>query len=1049
MSSPNAQSNTSRRAIWNLSIPTVLGAVTLLGLAVMLGWHMGWRRFVQVVPGTIPMQYNTALCFFVLGLSTWLLLGNGGQRRRDGALTNIAVSIGGVFVFLLGALNLVEYAAGVTLPIDTLLFTPWDMTHTEHAGRMALPSAVCFICGGVALLALAWRRTITVFFAVAQMVIVGLGLTSVSAYLIGLTNLSLFGLGIQMAVHTALAFIAYGGVMFAYAWQGTATEEDNLRRWGPAIVTVAVLVFFVCFGVTSVETTTLRKTIELALGLAVAAALGFAVYRLTNFRIAYKGLLLISLPLLFVLLFVALVTRMKTENEKAQRLYLHSKEVTATAQALWSNVANAQYVLRAYVATNNPAMAEPYYRVAREAPAIIAQLEQQSQDHPLQATRAAQLGETARGRLAILSEVERLMGEGRTQAAAEQLRQSYRREVWEQYFQDLGSFIAFEEQLDAEQQHRVEQSWQRLNWLLIAGAMAACLLAVMLLWLFSRGVGERLETLRANAAALAKGEALSAPLTGNDEIAHLDAVFHQMAASIAEAVRKERALIDTAQDFICSLDGEGRFVKANAASLPLLGYQPQELIGRHFRDIMAPEEMERSLASFQAIKGSDPASGQESRCRRKDGSFIHILWSATWVEEEQLMFCVSRDITERKHAEVALQKYADEIEDLYNHAPCGYHSLDGEGRFLRINDTELGWLGYARYEVVGRLRFADFLTPESLRVFQQNFPLFKERGWVRDLEFEMRRKDGALMTVLLNATAIYDETGNYQSSRSTVFDITERKQADEKIQELNATLERHATKLEAANKELESFSYSVSHDLRAPLRHVDGFVSLLIKNSAALDAKSKRYLDIISNSAKRMGRLIDDLLAFSRMGRAEMQTTVINMRQLVEETRQDLRKEMSGRAVRWDIGELADVRADPAMLRLVWVNLMANAVKYTRPRAEAVIEIGCRRESPDTTVFFIRDNGVGFDMKYIDKLFGVFQRLHRDDEFEGTGIGLANVRRIIHRHGGLTWAEGAIDGGATFYFSLPSVVPAPSATGEVVAADIATEVATEVAAEAP
>jgi hypothetical protein len=235
---------------------------------------------------------------------------------------------------------------------------------------------------------------------------------------------------------------------------------------------------------------------------------------------------------------------------------------------------------------------------------------------------------------------------------------------------------------------------------------------------------------------------------------------------------------------------------------------------------------------------------------------------------------------------------------------------------------------------------------------------------------------------------------------------------------LSRRVEERTVELEAANKELEAFSYSVSHDLRAPLRHINGFTDLLIQSKSAFSDQDKRYLGLISTAAKQMNQLIDDLLDFSRNSRVEIQQTKVDLQELIEKILQDLQPEMSNRKIEFEKKPLPPVQGDPSLLRQVFSNLVLNAVKYSRTRDVAKIEIACTEKTANEVTIYVRDNGVGFDMKYADKLFGVFQRLHGANEFEGTGIGLANVRRIIARHGGRTWAEAKVNEGATFFVTL-------------------------------
>jgi PAS domain S-box-containing protein len=327
--------------------------------------------------------------------------------------------------------------------------------------------------------------------------------------------------------------------------------------------------------------------------------------------------------------------------------------------------------------------------------------------------------------------------------------------------------------------------------------------------------------------------------------------------------------------------------------------------------------------------------------------------------------------------------------------------------------------GWSPQEAVGKdsqqLLHAEFALPtEDVRA-----ELLRTGRW--EGELRKTRADGSTVLVASRWSLRKDELGRPLAILETNNDITDRKRREEEIRKLNVELEKRTSELEVTNKELEAFAYSVSHDLRAPLRHMVGFTELLQKHLAAtLDEKSVRYMKIILESAKKMGALIDDLLAFSRIGRAETRETRVSLEQLVKEVLADMQQETDGRNIAWKIGALPSLHGDRSMLRLVLVNLISNAVKFTRTHPQAEIEIGSMEKREEGMVVFVRDNGVGFDMKYVHKLFGVFQRLHQADSFEGTGIGLATVQRIIHRHGGRVWAESLLNRGATFFFSVPS-----------------------------
>jgi PAS domain S-box-containing protein len=479
-------------------------------------------------------------------------------------------------------------------------------------------------------------------------------------------------------------------------------------------------------------------------------------------------------------------------------------------------------------------------------------------------------------------------------------------------------------------------------------------------------------------------------------------------------------------DLFCIAGFDGHFKRLNPAWEKTFGYTTEELTAKPFETFLHPEDVEKTRQEFARQHRGEGVVSFENRYRCKDGSYRWLLWNAQPLVAEQLIFASARDMTERKQMEESLRQSEERarlmVESVKDYA---IFMLDPDGRVVNWNPGAERIKGYRAEEIIGR-HFSCFYPEKSIRegIPERELRVARDTGRSEDEGWRVR-KDGSLFWANAVISAVRNSQGGLLGFVKLTRDATARMEAGERIQKLNEELRQRADLLETANKELESFSYSVSHDLRAPLRHIHGFVELL-QNSPALkgDEVSHRQMGIIAAAAKVMGKLIDDLLAFSRTGRAEMHLVKIDLREMVEQTIRDLETECKGRTVKWEVKPLSRVAGDPTLLRLVWMNLLDNAVKYTGPRPVAKIEIGqvagdAAGADEREVVFYVRDNGVGFDMKYVSKLFGVFQRLHRAEDFGGTGIGLANVQRIIHRHGGRVWAEAQVDAGATFYFSLP------------------------------
>jgi PAS domain S-box-containing protein len=517
---------------------------------------------------------------------------------------------------------------------------------------------------------------------------------------------------------------------------------------------------------------------------------------------------------------------------------------------------------------------------------------------------------------------------------------------------------------------------------------------------------------------------------------------------ISEANEELQLIFNTSPDAaMISHQGDGAILDVNKGYTTITGYDREDLAEKSTLDLNIWKNLADRQKMIDILRNKGYCDNFEAQFVRKDGTVITGLLSARTIDLQgvPIVISITRDITERKineaeigkllkisersrkdllsiledqmQAQEALKDSSKKWQTTFDGMRDSVFLLDTDGMILQTNKISQQILGKKEEEIIGHHCYEVMHnTPSCI----DGCPLVRMRQ-SNQRETMVLSTDGKWFEIIVDP--ILDDDNKLTGAVHLICDITERMEVQEKIRKLYEELEQRILdrtfQLEASNKELEAFSYSVSHDLRAPLRHISGYVEMLNRHfHDSLPGKGKHYLDTITDSAHQMGVLIDDLLQFSRTGRQEMQQHDLDMNAVLQEALKINQQELSGRSIEWFHADLPHVYGDRSLLRLVWINLLSNAVKFTRGKKKARIETGFREENKEY-LFFVRDNGAGFDMQYAQKLFGVFQRLHSSEEFEGTGIGLANVRRIILKHGGRTWAESELDKGATFYFTLP------------------------------
>lgn len=471
-------------------------------------------------------------------------------------------------------------------------------------------------------------------------------------------------------------------------------------------------------------------------------------------------------------------------------------------------------------------------------------------------------------------------------------------------------------------------------------------------------------------------------------------------------------------------DIDGNISDGNNAFLEIVGYtQPDLHSGKiHWQQMTPPEYRHADERALAELRTKGIYSVYEKEYIRKDGSRVPILIAGTLLENfEDRGVAFVLDLSDRKQIEADLEQSNSILRAVIEGSTDAIFMKDLQGRYLILNSTTAKIIGKPIEEIVGK-NDAEVFPVEIAQQIKQT-----DRRIITSATSEMIEEivlmQGELRTLFTAKTVCRNQQGEVIGIIGVARDISDRKLAEQQIKQLNQDLERRVkertAQLEVANQELEAFSYSVSHDLRAPLRSIDGFsIALLECYGEQLDDKGKHYLQRVRNASQRMGELIDDLLLLARVTRSEMHCQTVNLSEIVQAIVSDLQHAQPERIVKASVAPQVTAQGDPRLLRIAFENLLNNAWKFTSKKSDPTIEFGTLSQQDNTTVYFVRDNGAGFDQAYATNLFGAFQRLHTADEFPGTGIGLATVKRIVHRHGGRVWANGAVEQGATFYFTL-------------------------------
>ncbi len=716
-------------------------------------------------------------------------------------------------------------------------------------------------------------------------------------------------------------------------------------------------------------------------------------------KIKHKGLILVAVPLLFELVFLAVLSGLLRQADYKTWQEMHSKTVVYESSALSRLFHDAGIAMGGYALTKSPLFRERFDSIVSSIPREFKHLQKLVGRNSSQKGSLKRLETYTNSGLHLLSTARDAIEIGGEGVSRVRSLYSEMKGVSKNISTELDNLTAESRKIEEDGPNARKQSDQMVRVFLAIGVLFNIGLAFVLSYFFSNGITKRLFILTDNANRLARAEQLSDPIKGTDEIAHLDAVFHNMADALAEASRKERAIVENAADVICSIDADNKFTKISPACKKLWGYEPSELIGTRYLNLVISDDVEETAIATRALRKGQHTASFETRTYRKDRSIVTVLWSAFWSPTENSMFCVAHDITERKLIEEALKESERRVRSIIENTLVSLIVIDRFGMIELVNPQTEKSFGYPAEAVLDQnigILFPQFMSAEDNFIEE----LFAQAsGRIADLE--MMRADGELFPVEFSLSQL--ETNEGTRFIANILDVSERQEFEKLKREFVST---------------------VSHELRTPLTSIRGSLTLLNTGMLGnLNEKGERMVSIAERNTIRLINLINDILDVERLasGRVEMQFDNTEVSSIIERSVESVRSFADQHSVKLEVGDLRPltrVYADGDRIIQVVINLLSNAVKFSPKDSTVTLNI---KEETEWVELQVIDRGRGIPEKYKALVFERFQQVEVSDAKRkgGTGLGLAICKGIIEQHKGSIGVESEEGKGSTFWFRLP------------------------------